>query len=246
MPPPPERLWESLDPFEKFTLTQSELSPLIAIACLHYQFEVIHPFLDGNGRVGRLLVILLMVEWGLLPDSLLDLSAYIEPRRDEYYARLLAVSTQGDWAGWVAFFLAAVQHQSVDATTRAQRLQALRDDFRTRVATARSSGLLGLLVDSLFSTPAITISRAAKLLNVTPRAARLNIDKLVAAEVLTEVGDRPRYKVFLAADVAGCRRRSHLTTPFGDRGGQAACVGSRRDAKQRLSAGRRTVRATTR
>lgn len=238
VPPAPERLWECLDPFEKYLHADTDLPPLLSIACLHYQFEAIHPFLDGNGRVGRLLVILLMAEWGLLPDPLLDLSAYIEPRRDEYYARLLAVSTEGDWNGWVSFFLAAVQHQSVDATARAQRLQALHDDFRMRVATARSSGLLGVLVDALFSTPAITITRAAQLLDVTHRAARLNIDKLVDAGVLVELGDRPRYKVFLAAGVldavegraqrsdgrrgsqgAGCDRRVQRRT---DRGGAAA------------------------
>jgi Fic family protein len=151
--------------------------------------------------VGRLLVILLMVEWGLLPAPLLDLSAYIEPRRDQYYADLLGVSTEGDWTGWLRFFLAAVEHQSADAAARAQRLQALRDDFRARVASARSSGLLGVLVDELFSRPAITITGAAKLLGVTYRAARLNIDKLVDAGVLSEIGDRPRRKLFWAEDV---------------------------------------------
>lgn len=141
------------------------------------------------------------MEWGLLLEPLLDLSAYIEPRREEYYARLLAVSTEGDWTGWVAFFLGPVQHQARDAATRAQRLQSLRDDFRERVATARSSALLGTLVDALFRTPALTISQAANVLDVTPRAARLNIDKLVEAEVLTEVSGRARYKVFLARAV---------------------------------------------
>jgi Fic family protein len=81
VPPPPERLWECLDPLEKYLHVERALPPLVAIACLHYQFEAIHPFIDGNGRVGRLLVILLLVEWGLLPAPLLDLSAYLEPRR---------------------------------------------------------------------------------------------------------------------------------------------------------------------
>ncbi len=201
VPPPPERMWECLDPLEKFLHTDRALPPLIAIACLHYQFEAAHPFVDGNGRVGRLLVTLLMVDWGLLSDPLLDLSAYIEPRRDEYYERLLAVSTKGDWIGWIGFFLTAVERQAADAVARALRLQLLRDEFRSRVATARSSGLLGLLVDALFDTPAITIPRAAKLLGVTHRAARLNIDKLVEAAILTEVGNRARNKLFLAGDV---------------------------------------------
>lgn len=196
VPPPPERMWECLDPFEKYLHVDQALPPLVAIACLHYQFEAIHPFIDGNGRVGRLLVTLMMVEWGLLSEPLLDLSAYIEPRRDDYYASLLAVSMDGDWEGWLRFFLEAVARQSTDAAGRAQRLQALRDDFRGRVATARSSGLLGVLVDALFSTPALTITQAARLLDVTHRAARLNIDKLVEAGVLVQVDDRPRNKLF--------------------------------------------------
>lgn len=199
--PPPERLWECLDAFEKHLHVGHELPPLITIACAHYQFEAIHPFVDGNGRVGRLLVALLLAEWGLLPDPLLDLSAYLEPRRDQYYARLLAVSTDGDWSGWLRFFLTAVEEQAVDALTRAKRLQGLRDHYRARVATARSSGLLGVLVDALFETPAMTIARAMRLLGVTHRAARLNVEKLVEAGVLTEVGDRSRTRLFIADDV---------------------------------------------
>lgn len=201
VPPPPERLWECLDALEKYLHAQRDLPPLLAIACLHYQFEAIHPFIDGNGRVGRLLVVLLLVEWGLLPAPLLDLSAYLEPRRDEYYARLLAVSIDGDWAGWMTFFLGVVEHQARDAVTRAQRLRALRDDYRARVATARSSGLLGVLVDAVFDTPALTIPQARTLLGVTHRAAAQNIAKLVDAGIVREVGDRARNKLFLAVDV---------------------------------------------
>lgn len=201
VPPPPERLWEGLDFFERHLHAAPSLPPLVAIGCLHYQFEALHPFLDGNGRVGRLLVTLLLAEWGLLPEPLLDLSAHIEPRRDEYYTRLLAVSTEGDWAGWLGFFLTAVEQQAGDAVARAARLQKLHADYRTRVAAARSSALLGVLVDALFDAPAITIAQAAQLLGVTPRAARLNIDKLIEADVLAEVGERPRNKVFLAHGV---------------------------------------------
>ncbi|WP_322754336.1 Fic family protein, partial [Frankia sp. Cas3] len=86
VPPPPERLWECLDAFEKYLHADHDLPPLVTIACAHYQFEAIHPFLDGNGRVGRLLVVLLLAEWDLLDAPLLDISAWIEPRRDEYYS----------------------------------------------------------------------------------------------------------------------------------------------------------------
>ncbi|HWF41051.1 MAG TPA: Fic family protein [Acidothermaceae bacterium] len=201
VPPPPELLWECLDSLEKYLHTARRLPPLVAIACAHYQFEAIHPFVDGNGRIGRLLIILLMVEWGLLPAPLLDLSAYIEPRRDEYYRRLLAVTTHGDWTGWLSYFLRAVEVQSEEAAARALKLQELREDFRLRMAAARSSGLLGTLTDALFETPAISIPRAAMLLGVTHRSARLNIDKLVQAGILTEIGDRARNKLFLAREV---------------------------------------------
>jgi len=112
VPPPPERLWDCLDPFEKYLHAEQMLPPLLAIGTAHYQFEAIHPFLDGNGRVGRLLIVLLLVDWGLLPGALLDLSAYIEPRRDTYYDALLRVSTHGDWPGWFRFFLEVVERQA--------------------------------------------------------------------------------------------------------------------------------------
>jgi Fic family protein len=194
-------LWECLDAFEKHLHADHELPPLLTIACAHYHFEAIHPFVDGNGRVGRLLVALLLAEWGLLADPLLDLSAYLEPRRDEYYVRLLAVSTEGDWMGWLRFFMTAVEEQALDALGRAKRLRRLRDDYRARVATARSSGLLGVLVDALFETPGMTIPRAMRLLGVPHRAARLNVEKLVEAGVITEVGDRSRTRLFIADDV---------------------------------------------
>lgn len=163
--------------------------------------EAIHPFIDGNGRVGRLLITLLLAERGLLAAPLLDLSTFIESRRDEYYAHLLAVSTRADWSGWLSFFLSAVQHQAGDALARVERLQALREEYHGRMATARSSALLGVLIDALFTTPATTITLASELLGVTPRAARLNIDKLIAADVLAEISGRQRNKLFVAQEI---------------------------------------------
>jgi Fic family protein len=203
VPPPPERLWECLDPMEKYLHAELALPPLVAIACLHYQFEAIHPFIDGNGRVGRLLVGLLLVEWGLLGTPLLDLSAFLEPRRDEYYARLLAVSTQGDWRGWVSFFLQAVRVQADDVVNRAHDLQRLRDEYRDRVTTARSSGLLARLVDALFETPALTINRARDVLDVTHRTASLAVAKLVESDILVEIPIRRRQRLFLAWEIIG-------------------------------------------
>ncbi|WP_250284553.1 MULTISPECIES: Fic/DOC family N-terminal domain-containing protein [unclassified Frankia] len=198
VPPPPERLWECLDLFEKHLHTDHDLPPLVTIACAHYQFEAIHPFLDGNGRVGRLLVVLLLAEWGLLDTPMLDISAWIEPRRDEYYAHLLRVSTHGEWAGWVEFFLRGVAEQARDAVRRSTALHNLRNDYRARVSTARSSGLLAALVDALFDIPALTVSRARRILDVTHRSASLNVAKLVESGILTEVPGRARNRLFIA------------------------------------------------
>jgi Fic family protein len=194
-------MWECLDAFEKHLHAGPELPPLLNIAALHYQFEAIHPFVDGNGRVGRLLVVLLLVEWGLLPGPMLDLSAYIEPRRDRYYEALLRVSTHGDWRGWFSFFLEVIEQQARDAGNRAQHLHDLRKEMRQRVATARASALLPVLVDQLFQTPAITINLAKDVLGVTHRAASLNVDKLIAAKILHEVPSSSRTRVFIASEV---------------------------------------------
>ncbi|MQA13379.1 MAG: Fic family protein [Pseudonocardiaceae bacterium] len=201
VPPPPELVRDCLDAFEHSLQRRHDLPPLLEIACLHYQFEAIHPFHDGNGRVGRLLVALLLVEWGLLPGPILDFSEYIERHRQEYYDRLLAVSTTGDWAGWLTFFLEAVGTQARDVLRRARALRELRDDYRSRVTGVRSSSLLPRLVDALFETPALTINSARDVLSVTHRAATLNIEKLVEIGLLVEVAPTGRQRRFLADGV---------------------------------------------
>lgn len=201
VPPPPDRLWDCLGVFEKYLHAEHDLPPLITIACAHYQFEAIHPFVDGNGRVGRLLVSLLLIEWGLLPAPLLDISARLEPLRDEYYARLLAVSTEGGWAGWVGFFLDAVRVQAADAVARALALQRLWDEYRRRLTKARSSSLLPRLADRLFETPAVTAGIAAANLGVSRRAAALNIDKLVSEGILVELDLPGRARWFIANEI---------------------------------------------
>ncbi len=202
VPPPPERIWDCLDAFEKHLHADQSLPPLLAIAALHYQFEAIHPFVDGNGRVGRLLAVLLLVEWHLLPGPMLDLSAYIEPRRDRYYESLLRVSTHGDWRRWFDFFLEVVEEQARDATARARRLYELRTRMRTQVSTTRASAMLPLLVDQLFVVPAITINIATTVLGITPRSAVQNLERLTAAGILREISGTGRTRrLFIAPDV---------------------------------------------
>lgn len=201
IPPPVPEMGAALGELEKFLNAPSALPPLIRLALVHYQFEAIHPFLDGNGRIGRLLITLLLCHEGILPEPLLYLSVYFERLRDEYYRRLLAVSQHGAWREWIAFFVTGVTEQARDAFWRAGQLQDLWDTYRARLARARASALPLRLIDELFSSPAITIARAAKVLDVTPRAARLNVEKLVRAEILQEITGRQRYQVFMAREV---------------------------------------------
>jgi Fic family protein len=201
VPPPVPEMIEALDAFEKYLHAPSDLPPLVRLALIHYQFEAIHPFVDGNGRIGRLLISLLLCEWELLPSPLLYLSAHFERQRREYYARLLAISQQGAWEEWVRFFLSGVAEQSADALRRAATLRRLQDDYHARVQKARASALLLKLVDGLFDHPAITVNGAAKQLGVTHRAASQNIVKLVEAGILAEATGRARNRIFVAGEI---------------------------------------------
>jgi len=201
VPPPPDEMWSALDALEKYVHVDDDLPPLVRIALIHYQFEAIHPFLDGNGRVGRLLISLLLHEWKLLPQPMLYLSAYFERKRPTYYDLLAAVSKEARWNDWVSFFLRGVAEQARDVIERARRLFALREQYRSRLHTARTSALPLKLVDHLFERPALTISQAQALLMVSPRAARLNVEKLEAAGILEEVTRRQRNRIYLAREI---------------------------------------------
>ena len=131
----------------------------------------------------------------------LDISAYFESHRDEYYAALLNVSTRGDWAGWLRFFLTAIADQAHDAMLRTHSLLRLRDDYRRRLATARASSLLPKLADHLFEAPALTIGMARSLLGISHRAASQNVEKLVGASILREVENPGRARLFLATEI---------------------------------------------
>lgn len=201
VPPPVEEMRDSLDQFEKYLHSQSELPPLIRLALVHYQFEAIHPFLDGNGRIGRLLISLLMCTEGLLPHPLLYLSAYFEKNRSDYYELLLGITQRGEWIPWVRFFLRAVATQARDAIARTDDLLGLWGKYRERLQGARASALLLSLVDQLFAFPVITTRMAAEVLSVTPRSAQLNINKLVEANILHEATGQKRNRIYVGHEV---------------------------------------------
>jgi len=192
---------ECLTAFERFMHEPSELPALVRIGLLHAQFEMIHPFLDGNGRVGRLLISLLLHEWNLLPQPLLYLSAYFEEHQAEYYERLLGVSTSGAWGGWLSFFLTGVAEQADDVIARIARLTSLREGYRERLQSGRGSALLLRLVDHLFGYPAVRISTVQQVLGITYRSAALDVSKLEAAQILREVTGRSRNRLYMAEEI---------------------------------------------
>lgn len=198
VPPPPSEMKEALRDLEKFLHSTLDFPPLIRFALIHYQFEAIHPFLDGNGRIGRLLISLLLCHEGLLTQPLLYLSAFFERRRSAYYQRLLAVSAAGEWRPWIDFFLEGVIEQSQDALQRTTRLLELWQRYRNKLQEARSSALLLQLVDRLFEVPILSIPATSRFLGVTHRSGVQLVKKLVEAGILIEVTGRERYRLYAA------------------------------------------------
>ncbi len=201
IPPPVAQMTQALSDLELFIQQPSELPFLIQLALVHYQFEAIHPFLDGNGRIGRLLLSLLLCEKGYLTQPLLYLSGFLEKNRDRYIDSLLSVSQHGDWAGWVDFFLEGVAQQSSDVVERSGLLLALRQQYRERAQTARASALPLQLVDELFQIPGLTISMARGLLDVTYVSAQRSVERLVGLGILEEVTGQQRNRVYLAPGI---------------------------------------------
>ncbi len=202
VPPPAAEMQEALAALEGYLNAEvSEHPPLVRLAFIHYQFEAIHPFIDGNGRIGRLLISLLLVNWGLLPLPLLYLSAYFERDRQRYYDLLMAVNQRGAWLEWTLYFLEGVMEQSRDAAERASRLQDLAQKWRASLARGRASALLPKLADSLFASPILTIPQAQRLLDVTYHSAQRNVEKLVEAGILRPAGESAGVRAFVAEDI---------------------------------------------
>jgi Fic family protein len=197
VPPPPHLLGEVLTEFEKYIHAESELSPLVRAGLLHVQFETIHPYLDGNGRMGRLLVTLLLEHFGVLSSPLLYLSLFFKRHRDEYYRRLSAVRTDGDWEGWTTFFLEAVATIAEEATAAARDIFGIVNRDRQRVLDAKTGTVMAArLFEMLPEHPIVTIAKVTRLLDTTKPTASKAVMALVDAGVLVETTGRKRDRTF--------------------------------------------------
>ena len=202
VPPPVEQMKRALDSFEVYIHNKEHLyPPLVRLAFIHYQFEAIHPFADGNGRVGRLLLALLLVEWKLIPQPLLYLSAYFERTRSEYYDRLLHVSEKNEWLEWVDYFLRAVTVEAQQACERIKRLDDLQKTWRTQLAQARVSSSTLRLMEKLFSIPILDIPKAQQYLEVSYKTAKRAVMKLIEKGILIQLDEGKYKKTYYSPDI---------------------------------------------
>ncbi len=196
VPPPPGEIEASLAAWEKF-LHESTLPPLVTIALAHYQFEAIHPFLDGNGRVGRLLITLFLRERKILPTPLLYLSAFFEASRRDYYDCLRGVGEREAWSDWLEYFLLGVARMSEDALNRATRINQLLAQWQKRVSGESSSNPLRV-IELLGANPFVTTNGVANKLGIAFTTAQRAIERLERARIVKQVGDARRDRVYCA------------------------------------------------
>lgn len=198
VPPPPQEMLNALDRWEKFLHRHDEMPDLVQCALMHEHFEAVHPFLDGNGRVGRLLITLFLIERDRLPQPLLYLSEYIERERQTYYDALMRVRTHGDWHGWLQYFLRGVSWSARRAASQARQLMDLREDMR---ATVGSAAKPLTLIDALFENPYLNTPRTKQLLGVTDPTARKALSELEDTGLIEESTGRNRGRQYLAPAV---------------------------------------------
>jgi len=211
VPPPPSDLMTCLGDWESFLHEELEIPPLLRCALLHYQFEAIHPFLDGNGRVGRLLILLYLIAGGFLSTPVLYLSPFFELHRDEYYEHLRAVTERRDWDAWFGFFLRAVVAQSRDGFARSRDMLGLHTSYRDQLVAAKAPNSALRLLEQLFASPATTIGYAASRLGVTWMTARTAISVLEGVGIIREVTGQRRDRVYLAGGIISVVSKSTET-----------------------------------
>jgi len=199
VPPPVEELQEILSDWEKYLHSNPNEPPLIQCALMHYQFEAIHPFLDGNGRIGRLLITFFLCEREYLTQPLLYLSAFFDRFREEYYSRLLAISQKGSWREWLEFFLRGIANQAKDAIADAKKILELHNEYqRTLERTKKVPASAHRLIDEIFQNPVISISALSKKWNMSFNSVKTGVLRLVEIGILREEAGRRRRRLFVA------------------------------------------------
>jgi len=203
IPPPPPAALNCLNDLETYLHRDHAIDGLVFCFMVHYQFEAIHPFLDGNGRVGRLLLALMIYKWCKLKSPWLYLSAYFDRYKDEYIDRLFNVSARGDWRSWIEFCLKASISEAKDAVRRFDKLVSLRDTYLRAISDCGGSIRLNQVIEKLLEFPAITIPRVAEMLQVTYPTAKTNVELMIRCNILSEgdLGLAQRPKLFVAAKI---------------------------------------------
>jgi Fic family protein len=197
VPPPPERVADLLGDLERYIHAEDDLAPLLRIALVHVQFETIHPYLDGNGRLGRMLIALLLDHWQLLKSPLLYLSLYLKQNQAAYYRWLEAIRTEGDWLGWLRFFLIGVAEIADDATRTARDLYArVSEDRQVLLKTPGATITAIQLFELLPEHPVVTMPLVTRLLSTSKPTAGKAIEVLIKAGILAEVGERKRDRLY--------------------------------------------------
>ena len=196
--PPVSEMHACLDAWEKFVHRRDEVPDLIQCALAHEQFEAIHPFLDGNGRVGRLLITLFLIERGRLSQPLLYLSDYIDEHRKDYYELLQRVRTHGDWNAWIRYFLTGVERIARKAVQQSSKLIDIRERYRDALTDKARAAVL---LDELMMNPFITVPRAQKSLRVSNPTARRTVDLLIERGIIAPLGDRRWGKVYVSKEI---------------------------------------------
>ena len=201
VPPPVDEMNTALSDLEKFLHAETDIPDLVRLALIHAQFEMIHPFIDGNGRIGRLLISLLLVNWGLLSDALLYLSAFFDRYRDNYYRCLLQISHAGAWEDWVEFFLRGVREQSRAALLSAKQLLDLQAEYREQLSGRRVTKITYDLLDQLFASPYVSVPFVRDRWHVNFRTADKAISDLCNIGLLQEVTEQRRNRIWAAPGI---------------------------------------------
>lgn len=206
IPPPPNEVVNLMSDLEKYInkVEADDFHPLVKCAMVHYQFEAIHPFSDGNGRIGRLLLALMIQQASSLSKPWLYMSEFFAKHRDEYCHRMFAISSSGDWEGWIEFFLNGLIQQTRATITRCDKLRDLRESYSRKIASIKGSARLYRVIDFLFENSFATVPQLAKLLDVSYPTAKADAEKLMSAGLLQDIGvggSPDRNRVFYSAEI---------------------------------------------